>query len=1352
MGGKAESRQVKAAVLSKGAKCRIAVAVGKSLMICLTLGAAVLGPGLYLVEIAGLQLLGLLWLFCGAFAMMAWSYRKPWRLIWLTCLLPPLAALGCYGIQLWVFGGLAPPNDLLPPFAFLGAAALAGGVLGYYRALAHEIYLEDGAVMARRTLAYLGLWAVAYIATQGLAYLGRSELVQGGLLTGAFTTTMLAVVSLVLLSRRAEALSAAVLLVVCGLLAPSPGRAQVEADPYPDQIIADLLQPYDAEELGTRLTLQQVEPLDPSLAAAYRGQRAERNKGRPFSWARATLNAGDGYDFRGTVFIYYFDLFRWQTPDDAEADLLYMERAEKRDSGPVEELWIGDRAFLAENTCRAGVAQGRWSYYLQLGFSLTYGEARQVCEALVPLLAATIEARLAATALAPDTTGSTPNEWDPAVIKQRAAEAMVLVALVMVASGIVVALANALAGAIAQAVQAAGNVTADEVAAKIMDQAEAAMAESELRLPELIDPFDGEALATNEKGQYQDPYSGTWLTPEEAVHLVNDLAAQRAEQELKREEERRQFAEETRHVAAQMEQKRLLAAARERYDVEQELARRQAQWDSLHRVEAAAVKAGDIDILLRSSDDRIFDAKGDIDTDYLVDLKQALRRRIGREVAAPKETLAHDPFGWLKEGVRASVDDTANSFVARIAMGMGTAGSSEVFFQGYAIGSGIKRAAETAEDAGEKLSRDSALWEGTKELGKQNLPVNTASALARWHKGEQVGGSEMGLSLLGDAMALIGLADDARNVLGALKGAGMTLKNAGQQGVRRTLSDLADDVRYRAPDSVMGILAGKALGPRGMNALQQGARQAAGAARRGLDEVLGKLGLKGGQGGGRLDLATAKSRFAKTELTKRTQALIEEMRVEGAGRLSELDPYFQQGRRLGQQKVENLEKALARYDAARAKGDLSPAQLKALREQVVRPEVLRVQADKHAMNRMNKLPRDAAGENAAIREFNEEMNAIYRETDKRVREALAERYNVKPEDIVPVKITNMKGDPNVKVPLKPGDPDHHGLASRKRADGEVTSKHPLLRDAQSADRRWSQQALDEMAEEAAQAASGKKVSFDRDLTMRLRILDKFGNRIEVDIPSNTLGKVYNDEFFKVATGRPPPKAATGTDFIDVHMSARQHLIDPLEMESADHFAKRMDQATTDRLHAEAYGRGQADLDTATKDAYRGADLTDPGGVAKTMAFKAHHWLNEAHELKRAAAAARDPAERLRLLAQATAHQEEAMRQTVKQYNNMVLTRSEKMVAMGNAPDPKVPVGLSENINVLKGVQEGRYSAPEAEEILKRMGTSSEQVAQQMSAYVEGLQTLRRPSVHWGRSLPAYVPRGFAGELADRDQR
>lgn len=202
----------------------IARAAAKGIAKSVALSLAVLGPG-FVMLIMGMTVLGMLWLFVGSFAMMAWSYRKPWRLGAIACLIPPAAAAICYALQLLLFGVAA------PPLVLIAGAGVAGLAVGFWRAGTHEVKRdESGAIIAERTIGYLLVWAVAYGATQLLGFVAISELaIRAGLITGAFTTAMLAMVSIVVWRQFKQLKAAPVALVLAILVGVSAGVAPNEA-------------------------------------------------------------------------------------------------------------------------------------------------------------------------------------------------------------------------------------------------------------------------------------------------------------------------------------------------------------------------------------------------------------------------------------------------------------------------------------------------------------------------------------------------------------------------------------------------------------------------------------------------------------------------------------------------------------------------------------------------------------------------------------------------------------------------------------------------------------------------------------------------------------------------------------------------------------------------------------------------------------------------------------------------------------------------------------------------------------------------------------------------------------------
>ncbi len=177
-------------------KTLIARAIVKGLTKSLTLTALVLGPGIALL-LAGFQVMGMIWLFLGSFWLMARTYRKPWRLTVLSCFIPPVVTVASYLVQLWLFSGEA---FSLPA---ISVAILLGLLFGWWRGRSHQIYWEGNSLFAKRTYGYMVTWVLAYGLTQALAATASSVLlIRAGLVTGAFTTAVLMMVSVMLLRQR----------------------------------------------------------------------------------------------------------------------------------------------------------------------------------------------------------------------------------------------------------------------------------------------------------------------------------------------------------------------------------------------------------------------------------------------------------------------------------------------------------------------------------------------------------------------------------------------------------------------------------------------------------------------------------------------------------------------------------------------------------------------------------------------------------------------------------------------------------------------------------------------------------------------------------------------------------------------------------------------------------------------------------------------------------------------------------------------------------------------------------------------------------------------------------------------
>jgi hypothetical protein len=86
-----------------------------------------------------------------------------------------------------------------------------------------------------------------------------------------------------------------------------------------------------------------------------------------------------------------------------------------------------------------------------------------------------------------------------------------------------------------------------------------------------------------------------------------------------------------------------------------------------------------------------------------------------------------------------------------------------------------------------------------------------------------------------------------------------------------------------------------------------------------------------------------------------------------------------------------------------------------------------------------------------------------------------------------------------------------------------------------------------------------------------------------------------------------------------------------------------------------------------------------------------------------------------------------------------VTRTAAMQGAHNAAGSSIPAHLADRIEVLKQVQDRGLTPAQAEAVLNQMGTSTRQLAHEMSSYVESLQTLRPPP-------PPKFPFGAASDM------
>lgn len=440
-----------------------------------------------------------------------------------------------------------------------------------------------------------------------------------------------------------------------------------------------------------------------------------------------------------------------------------------------------------------------------------------------------------------------------------------------------------------------------------------------------------------------------------------------------------------------------------------------------------------------------------------------------------------------------------------------------------------------------------------------------------------------------------------------------------------------------------------------------------------------------------LNKQTAVDQFAKQAGKAEEEALelIKKSRknIEDSGDLLKRDEAFFSGRKEGLKKIQQLE-------SARKALEKNPDSLKA--KKAFKDSVEKVQMDKHAMHQMNDLPGETGQK--LRKGFNQQMEETYETSIDNTKKRLADEYGVSVDDIEVVKATNsMEGKTATAAFAKKGTLgketsafDYSATKSKPKVDGQI---------------------------------SGDKSGYDKDVTFRLKqknALDvRTGKTVKgdsfVDIPEKDAKRIYNEEFYKAARDGEIPLKKTG--------SRGLHEVDS---DVIDEYAHKMDQTAGDRLSTESYGSRNEDLMAAVRE--KNKNFSDVEAVGKTMEYKANHWDKMGEELLEDAKKAEHAgdflkADEMRMAAEAC--KEEGIRQTTKQFNNQVIERAALLNAAAGKPIVIIPDKLLTAVKVMEQTgKPGGISVAEAEAVLKEMGLTSRQVAEQSSALLEGMQKLK----------------------------
>ena len=351
-----------------------------------------------------------------------------------------------------------------------------------------------------------------------------------------------------------------------------------------------------------------------------------------------------------------------------------------------------------------------------------------------------------------------------------------------------------------------------------------------------------------------------------------------------------------------------------------------------------------------------------------------------------------------------------------------------------------------------------------------------------------------------------------------------------------------------------------------------------------------------------------------------------------------------------------------------------------------RAAALEIQADKQALWEINRSADDATKQ-----AMNAEMQKIYTETDQRTKIDLALELNAQRQRRIAEAekagnqnlVALLKSAPEIKPDdISVFNPTNPSATIKVGADRDVTMRYPpqpgdivrveVLNGHKPSTFQYGRVNADGTV--TAKNAAGEEVHIQPD---------------PVDVPHQTLKKAYEKHFYETATGQKAPPSS----------------------KAVEDFAKRHDQACTDRLHPESYGRFTSDLETAMHGP--GSNFSDSEQVGQAMSYKGQERFKDAETF-------RNSGDHLR----AETELAEGMRQMTKQWNNQVINRRTTAQDLNkNLTLPPVDAKLQKAIDIMNEVGSGKTTPAQAELNLQQLGYTPSDVAHDVGKQVELLQKL-----------------------------
>lgn len=454
-------------------------------------------------------------------------------------------------------------------------------------------------------------------------------------------------------------------------------------------------------------------------------------------------------------------------------------------------------------------------------------------------------------------------------------------------------------------------------------------------------------------GQGKGPGGEGWVTADEARELLGESERLVARSDQWGEELRAASKDMVPASTAQMVAKNEREAALERLARERNDVYRNA-WET---IEQSAARRGDLDALLATDSDDLFNPDGTVNQQLIDQLSHATKSQIRREQVAAGaeieaarvfETPGDEEYGdfttravnELLTPLTWQVHEWGKNPFVRVGAGIATGGTSEIAFQSATGLEGIRAAEREAADLGIDYGLWDAARDGINTVVDENLPVHAMRKAGEIYDKVQEGEDVT----LWDAAALAGDAVvDAMNVdtLRALGRSGQALASGagarevlfsgeGPPSLLRTWDALSrTDVRV----STEGVQIGLRPGAGGVHVTQEAVPEAP------SDRLWREPSDVDWQTGG------PSLRSQTDTLEERMARAVETNQLDSAARTRQ--DGFLQGVEGGRQKVDAFQQANRELGEAMASGD--PGRVQSAQENLD-SAVVEVQKDKHALN------------------------------------------------------------------------------------------------------------------------------------------------------------------------------------------------------------------------------------------------------------------------------------------------------------------------------------------------------------------------------------------------------------------